>query len=77
MFLLEETLYLLGFIPAWSVGESRNFLACHRCAESFEESGEWAFDFGDHPEPRVWECRHCGEPNPNVRFHCRRCGRHV
>lgn len=77
MFHIESVFYLLGFIPVGSTGESQNLLTCHRCAESFEESGDWAFDFGDHAEPQLWECRKCGEQNTSERFNCRRCGRHV
>jgi hypothetical protein len=77
MFLLQQVFYLLGFIPLRTIGESPNFLTCHRCGETFEESGDWAFDFGDHAEPKTWECRTCGQANTSERFRCSRCGRHV
>ena len=77
MFIMEETFCLLGITPWRTAGECRYFLTCHRCDESFEESGDWAFDFGDHAEPKLWECRTCGEQNTSEQFHCRRCGRHV
>jgi hypothetical protein len=75
--LKERIFYFLGFVPLGSVGESRNFLTCHSCGESFEESGDWAYDFGDHREPKQWDCRRCGEQNPGDQFRCRRCRRHV
>jgi hypothetical protein len=77
MFLVEEASYLLGVIPAGTVGESKNFLTCHRCGDSFEETGDWAFDFGDHDAPKLWECRNCGQWNTSERFRCQRCGRHI
>src|SRR3954454_8483615 len=77
MFVVANAAYFLGFIPCGSVGGSVNFLACGRCGESFAEAGDWAFDFGDHPEPTLWDCRACGEQNTSERFRCRRCGKHI
>jgi hypothetical protein len=77
MFVVEDVFYLLGFLPAAQVGESANFLACRLCGDEFAEAGDWAFDFGDHKEPRTWECRSCGGRNTSEQFHCTRCGKHV
>jgi len=77
MFVMTSRFYLLGFIPTGSVSESKSFLGCRQCGESFEEDGDWAFDFGDHIEPLLWDCRSCGEMNTNDRFHCRQCGKHI
>src|SRR5262245_21111984 len=55
MFVMTSRFYLLGFIPTGSVSESKNFLGCGQCGESFDEDGDWAFDFGDHAEPLLWD----------------------
>jgi ribosomal protein L37E len=77
LFLVKKVFYLLGLIPLMTVDESRTFVTCRRCGQTFEESGDWAFDFGDHAEPRTWECRTCGQQNTSERFRCSRCGKHV
>lgn len=77
MFLVERRAYLFNLLPVWTLSESPNFLGCGRCGGAFEEKGDWAFDFGDHPVPRVWDCRHCGEQNTSERCRCGRCARPV
>src|SRR5262245_34332185 len=76
-FLEERFLYALGFLPLWAVGEAKHYYACHRCAQSFEETADHVFDFGDHAHPKLWDCLRCGELNPSDRFNCRRCGRRI
>ncbi len=77
LYLMEDSFYLLGLIPTGSVGESRNFLGCRECGETFEESGDWAFDFGDHPEPKRWDIRRCGAWNTSEQLHGQGGGRHI
>lgn len=61
MFCNESRLCLFGLLPLVTVAASPNYLACHSCGGRFEESGDFAYDFGDHAEPRIWDCRRCGE----------------
>jgi hypothetical protein len=76
--LVEQVSYLFGFLPLGVTGASANYLTCQTCDSTFnEEEGDWAFDFGDHAEPKKWDCRRCGEVNTSERFTCRKCGKRI
>src|SRR4051794_1641068 len=77
MFVVENVLYLFGLLPVSTGEESRTHLECLRCGRDFEESGDWPFDFGDHAQPKLWDCRQCGTQNTSERLRCSSCGRHI
>jgi hypothetical protein len=77
MLLVEEALFFLGLVPMHSRGESQTFYRCNQCGNRFAEALDVPLDFGDSSDIPKWECRRCGEWNPNTRFTCKKCGRRV
>jgi hypothetical protein len=76
--------FLFGIIPLWSQEVLGRVYECHKCHSFYEDTeygkvadGALAFDYSQSPTPSVWRCRNCGSENPNTRWTCQRCGKHV
>jgi hypothetical protein len=64
----------LFFLPLIPLGDRGQFYQCGRCQGQFNENAGLPFDFGDRPEPNLWECPYCQAKNPGHIATCRSCG---
>jgi hypothetical protein len=66
--------FSLFFIPVIPLGSRGMFYQCGRCQRQFDENAGLPFDFGEHREPKMWECLYCHAQNPGHIGTCRSCG---
>jgi hypothetical protein len=65
------SLFFLPLIPLATLGE---YYRCEGCQKLFDPDAKFPFDFGDHANPRLWECTRCHSMNPSHAFRCQVCG---
>jgi hypothetical protein len=53
LLVLQDYSYLLGLIPVVALGPSKTMLKCNGCANTFDESMDWPFDFSDSRDAKV------------------------
>jgi len=62
------------FLPIVPVGNHREMYECQGCYQSFGAEANFPYDFGDHPNPKIWTCSRCKTDNPSHAHYCRACG---
>lgn len=62
------------FLSLFPLATYESYYRCNGCQEKFDPDDKFPFDFGDHPSPKLWECRFCRSQNPSHSYRCPVCG---
>ena len=68
-----ERWFHLFFIPLWPSETGLPYYRCDVCGGMFDPKGDSPYDFGDHAEPKTWECPNCYASVPGHLFTCGAC----
>jgi hypothetical protein len=70
----RKTYFTLFFVSLFPVATHEAYHRCEGCQGLFDPDAKFPYDFGDHADPKVWSCYHCGSPNLSHQNRCGTCG---
>ena len=70
----RKTYFTLFFVSLFPIATHEGYYRCEGCQGLFNPDNKFAFDFGEHANPKIWSCFHCGASNPSHKNLCEVCG---
>ena len=70
----RKTYFTFFFVALFPIASHEGYYRCDGCQELFDPDAKFEFDFGDHPNPKLWSCYNCGSTNPSHKHRCQACG---
>jgi hypothetical protein len=70
----RKTYLTTFFIPLFPIATHEGYYRCEGCQGMFNPDNRFLYDFGSHPSPKLWDCRHCRSSNPSHIARCQTCG---
>ena len=70
----RKTYLTFFFVSLFPITTHEGYYRCNGCQGMFDIGDKFPFDFGDHPSPKLWDCRYCHSQNPSHTYRCQVCG---